>query len=69
MMTARLGQDLGMPVIVEGEPEAVTRDSRVIFYGEDVADYGGAFKVTAGMLERFGECHVRHQPPDGFAHV
>ena len=26
--------------------QEMLRDRRVIFYGEDVADYGGAFKVT-----------------------
>ena len=34
------------------------RDNRVIFYGEDVADYGGAFKVTKGLLEVFGRDRV-----------
>ena len=27
----------------------MARDKRVVFYGEDVADYGGAFKVTKGL--------------------
>ena len=31
--------------------EEMMRDNRVVFYGEDVADYGGAFKVTKGLLE------------------
>jgi pyruvate/2-oxoglutarate/acetoin dehydrogenase E1 component len=34
------------------------RDNRVIFYGEDIADYGGAFKVTKGLLEIFGRDRV-----------
>ncbi len=38
--------------------EEMMRDSRVIFYGEDVADYGGAFKVTKGLLETFGRGRV-----------
>ena len=29
--------------------EEMLRDNRVVFYGEDVADYGGAFKVTKGL--------------------
>jgi 2-oxoisovalerate dehydrogenase E1 component len=28
--------------------EEMKRDQRVLFYGEDVADYGGAFKATKG---------------------
>ena len=38
------------------------RDSRVIFYGEDVADYGGAFKLTKGLLEAFGRDRVFNTP-------
>ena len=38
------------------------RDSRVIFYGEDVADYGGAFKLTKGLLETFGRDRVFNTP-------
>ena len=30
------------------------RDPAVVMIGEDIGVYGGAFKVTAGMLERFG---------------
>ena len=38
------------------------RDNRVVFYGEDVADYGGAFKVTKGLLESFGRHRVFNTP-------
>lgn len=38
--------------------EEMLRDKRVITYGEDVADYGGAFKVTKGLLETFGRNRV-----------
>ena len=40
----------------------MARDRRVIFYGEDVADYGGAFKVTKGLLEAFGRDRVFNTP-------
>jgi 2-oxoisovalerate dehydrogenase E1 component len=42
--------------------EEMLRDRRVIFYGEDVADYGGAFKVTKGLLEAFGRDRVFNTP-------
>ncbi|MDQ1565066.1 MAG: hypothetical protein QOI14_2017, partial [Actinomycetota bacterium] len=32
--------------------EEMARDERVIVMGEDIASFGGAFKVTAGLLER-----------------
>jgi len=38
--------------------EEMARDNRVIFYGEDVADYGGAFKVTKGLIDIFGRDRV-----------
>ncbi len=44
--------------IREALVEEMLRDNRVIFYGEDVADYGGAFKVTKGLLEVFGRDRV-----------
>ena len=42
--------------------EEMMRDNRVIFYGEDVADYGGAFKLTKGLLEAFGRQRVFNTP-------
>ncbi len=44
--------------IKEAMIEEMLRDGRVILYGEDVADYGGAFKVTKGLLETFGRARV-----------
>ena len=42
--------------------EEMERDPNVFVMGEDIAEYGGAFKVTAGMLERFGEKRVVDTP-------
>ena len=42
--------------------EEMIRDGRVLFYGEDVADYGGAFKLTKGLLEAFGRDRVFNTP-------
>ena len=49
--------------IKEGLIEEMARDNRVVFYGEDVADYGNAFKLSKGMLEAFGR-DPRFQQPD-----
>jgi len=38
--------------------EEMLRDNRVIFYGEDVAEYGGAFKLSKGLIEIFGRNRV-----------
>jgi 2-oxoisovalerate dehydrogenase E1 component len=42
--------------------EEMKRDKRVILYGEDVADYGGAFKVSKGLLETFGRDRIFNSP-------
>ncbi len=42
--------------------EEMERDARVIHYGEDVADYGGAFKLTKGLVEMFGRDRVFNTP-------
>ena len=48
--------------IRQGIWEEMERDERVFVLGEDVGVYGGAFKVTEGMLERFGEMRVIDTP-------
>lgn len=42
--------------------EEMTRDDAVILYGEDVARFGGAFGITKGLLDRFGEDRVFDTP-------
>src|SRR5437879_778548 len=48
--------------IRQGIWEEMEKDERVFVLGEDVGIYGGAFKVTAGMLERFGEWRIIDTP-------
>jgi 2-oxoisovalerate dehydrogenase E1 component beta subunit len=42
--------------------EEMDSDPRVFVLGEDVGTYGGAFKVTAGLQEKFGEERVIDTP-------
>src|SRR5688500_14789423 len=42
--------------------EEMQRDERVYLMGEDIGVFDGAFKVTAGLLEEFGEKRVRDTP-------
>ncbi|WP_082590954.1 alpha-ketoacid dehydrogenase subunit beta [Phycicoccus sp. Soil748] len=46
----------------EAHREAMRRDPRVFLMGEDVGRYGGAFAVSLGLLEEFGEDRVRDTP-------
>ncbi len=40
----------------------MARDKRVFVFGEDVALFGGAYGVTRGLLQEFGESRVRDTP-------
>jgi 2-oxoisovalerate dehydrogenase E1 component beta subunit len=51
-----------LEAIRQGLWEEMERDPSVFLLGEDIAAYGGAFKVTAGMLEQFGEERVIDTP-------
>jgi pyruvate/2-oxoglutarate/acetoin dehydrogenase E1 component len=42
--------------------EEMERDERVFIMGEDIGVFNGAFKVTQGMLDEFGEKRVRDTP-------
>ncbi len=48
--------------VAAGIAQEMERDERVVFLGEDVADAGGVFKATVGLLERFGPKRVRNTP-------
>ena len=51
-----------LEAIREGLMEEMEADPRVFLLGEDIGAYGGAFKVTAGLLEKFGESRVIDTP-------
>ena len=57
-----------MPVITYLEAirqalfDEMSRDERVLVMGEDIGAYGGAFKVTEGLIDRFGEPRVIDTP-------
>jgi 2-oxoisovalerate dehydrogenase E1 component beta subunit len=46
----------------EGITEEMARDENVFCMGEDIGAYGGAFKVTDGLFDRFGESRVIDTP-------
>ena len=48
--------------IKDGIWEEMEKDERVFILGEDVGIYGGAFKVTKGMLDKFGPMRVIDMP-------
>jgi len=51
-----------LEAIREGLIEEMERDPSVFLMGEDIGAYGGAFKVTEGLLQKFGEERVIDTP-------
>jgi 2-oxoisovalerate dehydrogenase E1 component beta subunit len=51
-----------LEAIRQGLAEEMARDERVFLLGEDIGAYGGAFKVTEGLLDRFGPERVIDTP-------
>ena len=51
-----------LEAIREGLWEEMERDPNVFCIGEDIGEYGGAFKVTAGLMEHFGARRVVDTP-------
>jgi pyruvate dehydrogenase E1 component beta subunit len=48
--------------IARGIAQEMRRDENVVFLGEDVAEAGGVFKATVGLLAEFGPRRVRDTP-------
>jgi 2-oxoisovalerate dehydrogenase E1 component len=48
--------------ISDGLRESMQRHPNLVLMGQDIADYGGVFKVTEGFVEEFGEERVRNTP-------
>lgn len=48
--------------ITEGLDEGMKRHSNLVLMGQDIAEYGGAFKVTEGFVEKYGKARVRNTP-------
>jgi pyruvate/2-oxoglutarate/acetoin dehydrogenase E1 component len=46
----------------EALAEELARDDRVFILGEDIGTYGGVFKVTEGLLAKFGPQRIRETP-------
>jgi 2-oxoisovalerate dehydrogenase E1 component len=48
--------------ITEALDESMSKHAELILMGQDIAEYGGAFKVTEGFVEKFGKARVRNTP-------
>jgi len=48
--------------VIEALREEMQRDERVYLLGEDIAEFGGSYKTTVGLLQEFGKERVRNTP-------
>ncbi len=48
--------------IKEGLHQSMKAHSNLVLMGQDIAEYGGAFKITEGFVEEFGKERVRNTP-------
>jgi 2-oxoisovalerate dehydrogenase E1 component len=48
--------------ISEGLREAMLRYDNLVLMGQDIAEYGGVFKITDGFVAQFGKDRVRNTP-------
>lgn len=67
---SELYADFGLPTsdlrlidaIKEGLHQSMTAHPNLILMGQDIAEYGGAFKITEGFVNDFGKERVRNTP-------
>jgi 2-oxoisovalerate dehydrogenase E1 component len=48
--------------ISQGLRQAMERHDNSVIMGQDIAEYGGVFKITEGFVEQFGKDRVRNTP-------
>ncbi len=48
--------------VSEGLKQSMQRHEDLILMGQDIAEYGGVFKITEGFVEEFGKDRVRNTP-------
>ncbi|MEP6845560.1 MAG: dehydrogenase E1 component subunit alpha/beta [Panacibacter sp.] len=48
--------------ITEGLYQSMEQHENLVLMGQDIAEYGGAFKITDGFVKTFGKARVRNTP-------
>lgn len=58
----RLVEKRYVDAIKDGLRQGLQQNSKVLLMGQDVADYGGVFKISDGFLSEFGSERIRNTP-------
>lgn len=62
-LTSQASRELRMiDAIKEGLYQSMQQHTNLILMGQDIAEYGGAFKITEGFINEFGKERVRNTP-------
>ncbi|MEO1255723.1 MAG: thiamine pyrophosphate-dependent enzyme, partial [Bacteroidota bacterium] len=48
--------------ISDGLRQSLEKHEELVIMGQDIADYGGVFKITEGFMEKFGKERIRNTP-------
>ncbi|SHI48434.1 2-oxoisovalerate dehydrogenase E1 component [Mesonia phycicola] len=48
--------------ISDGLKQSLEKFDQLVVMGQDIADYGGVFKITEGFVEKFGKSRIRNTP-------
>jgi len=48
--------------VSQGLDEAMKKNDSLVIMGQDIAEYGGVFKITEGFVEKYGKDRVRNTP-------
>ncbi len=60
--TENLVEKRFVDAISDGIKESMMKFDDLIIMGQDIAEYGGVFKITEGFIEKFGKDRVRNTP-------
>jgi 2-oxoisovalerate dehydrogenase E1 component len=60
--TGKVTEKRFVDALSDGLREAMRRHDKLVLMGQDIADYGGVFKITDGFVKEFGKERVRNTP-------
>lgn len=60
--SANVSQKRYVDAISDGLKQSLEKYPELVVMGQDVAEYGGVFKITEGFLETFGKDRIRNTP-------
>lgn len=61
-MGVRSSEKRFIDAISDGLRQSMERYANLVLMGQDIADYGGVFKITEGFVSKFGKARVRNTP-------